>query len=180
MLNRAQHPSDVVALVVLWRLRYKLSLRNLPEMFAVRGMVFSHEAVREKEAKLTPALAEDLRRRRRGKVGRSWHVDETYLKAAGRWCSVCRACSRPCLAPQEVATAMPEVEDDGSPRSWRQVRVEKASHLRMVVDRLRPKRVGVVLRMGLALEHLQQRLDPGLPQLAVDPHRVGQEQVARA
>ena len=36
LLNRAQYPSDVIALVVLWRLRYKLSLRDLPEMFAVR------------------------------------------------------------------------------------------------------------------------------------------------
>jgi putative transposase len=27
-----------------------------------------------------PALVEDLRRRRRGKVGRSWYVDETYIK----------------------------------------------------------------------------------------------------
>src|SRR3978361_1296340 len=80
VLNWTQYPSDVVALVVLWRLRYKLSLRDLPEMFAVRGMVFSHEAVREWEAKLTPALAEELRRRRRGAVGRSWYVDETYLK----------------------------------------------------------------------------------------------------
>ena len=77
LLNRAQYPSDVIALVVLWRLRYKLSLRDLPEMFAVRGIVFSYETVREWEAKLTPALAEDLRRRRRGKVGRSWYVDET-------------------------------------------------------------------------------------------------------
>ncbi|MBV8094459.1 MAG: hypothetical protein JO110_14780, partial [Acetobacteraceae bacterium] len=49
VLNRAQYPSDVIALVVLWRLRYKLSLRDLPEMFALRGMVFSHEAVREWE-----------------------------------------------------------------------------------------------------------------------------------
>ena len=68
LLNRAQYPSDVIALVVLWHLRYKLSLRDLPEMFAVRGIVFSHEAVREWEAKLTPALAEDLRQRRRGKA----------------------------------------------------------------------------------------------------------------
>src|SRR5215831_15183950 len=65
VLNRAQYPSDVVALVVLWRRRYKLALRDLPEMFAVRGIMFSHEAVREWEAKLTPALAEHLRRRRR-------------------------------------------------------------------------------------------------------------------
>src|SRR4051812_30076650 len=68
-LNRTQYPSDVTALVVLWRLRYRLSLRDLPEMFAVRGIGFSYEAVREWEAKLTPALAKALRRRRRGKVG---------------------------------------------------------------------------------------------------------------
>lgn len=91
VLNRAQYPSDVIALVVLWRLRYKLSLRDLPEMFAVRGMMFSYEAVCEWEAKLTPILAEELRRVRRGKVGRSWHVDETYLKVDGRWCYVYRA-----------------------------------------------------------------------------------------
>ena len=91
VLNRAQYPSDVVTLVVLWRLRYKLSLRDLPEMFAVRGMVFSYEAVRDWEAKLTPALAEELRRRRRGKAGRSWHVDETYIKVDGHWCYVYRA-----------------------------------------------------------------------------------------
>jgi putative transposase len=90
-LNRAPYPSDVIALVVLWRLRYKLSLRDLPEMFALRGMVFSYEAVREWEAKLTPALAESLRRRRKGRIGRNWHVDETYLKVAGRWCYVYRA-----------------------------------------------------------------------------------------
>ena len=90
-MNRTQYPSDVIALVVLWRFRYKLSLRDLPEMFAVRGMLFSYEAVREWEAKLTPVLAEELRHRRRGKAGRSWYVDETYLKVDGRWCYVYRA-----------------------------------------------------------------------------------------
>src|SRR3954469_13492028 len=47
LLNRTQYPPDVIALVVLWRLRSKLSLRDWPEMFAMRGIVFSHEAVRE-------------------------------------------------------------------------------------------------------------------------------------
>ena len=43
--------SDIIALVVLWRLRYKLALRDLPEMFLIRGIVFSHEAVRDWEAR---------------------------------------------------------------------------------------------------------------------------------
>ena len=36
-------------------------------------------------------MAEDLRRRRTGRIGRSWYVDETYIKVAGRWCYVYRA-----------------------------------------------------------------------------------------
>jgi putative transposase len=54
VLNHTQYPSDVIALVVLWRLRYRLTLRDLVEMFLLRGIVFSYEAVREWEAKLAP------------------------------------------------------------------------------------------------------------------------------
>jgi putative transposase len=94
LLNRTQYPSDVIALVVLWRLRYQLSLRDLAEMFLVRGIVFSHEAVRTWEAKLTPCLSEELRRKRRGRIGTSWYVDETYLRVGGRWCYLYRAIDR--------------------------------------------------------------------------------------
>ena len=97
VLNHAQYPSDVIALVVLWRLRYRLTLRDLAEMFLQRGIVFSYEAVREWEAKLAPVLADELRQRRHGKGGargRRWHVDETYLKVGGRWAYLYRAIDR--------------------------------------------------------------------------------------
>ncbi len=87
LLNRAHYPSDVIALVVLWRLRYRLTLRDLSEMGLHRGLVFSHEAVRDWEAKLAPLLAGELRLRRSGKGGagrRHRHVDETYMKVRGR------------------------------------------------------------------------------------------------
>ena len=45
--NSLPYPPDVVCLVVLWRVRYKLSLRDLPEMCLERGLVCTHEAVRE-------------------------------------------------------------------------------------------------------------------------------------
>src|SRR3981081_997304 len=94
LLNRTQYPSDVIALVVLWRLRYKLRLRDLAATFLGRGIVFSYEAVRDWEAKLTPALAEELRRRRHRHVGRSWYVDETYIKVHGHWRYLYRAIDR--------------------------------------------------------------------------------------
>jgi transposase-like protein len=88
LLNRTQYPSDVIALVVLWRLRYKLSLRDLAEMFLVRGIVFSHEAVRDWEAKLIPTLTEPDSRgfaRREAGLIQGWrtgefrHADPTAL-----------------------------------------------------------------------------------------------------
>jgi putative transposase len=56
VLNRTQYPSDVIALVVLWRLRYRLTFQDLGEMFLEREIIFSHETVREWEAKLAPVL----------------------------------------------------------------------------------------------------------------------------
>ena len=45
--NFLDYPTDIVLLVVLWRLRYKLSLRDLAEKFLERGFAFTHEAVRD-------------------------------------------------------------------------------------------------------------------------------------
>jgi transposase-like protein len=80
-----------VFLVVLWRLRYKLSLRDLAEMFLERGFAFSHETVRAWEARVAPLLTERLRARRRGTAGVKWHADETYVKIQGVWCYLYRA-----------------------------------------------------------------------------------------
>ena len=54
--NYLEYPTDIVLLVVLWRLRYKLSLRDLAEMFLERGFEFTHEAVREWEARFAPLM----------------------------------------------------------------------------------------------------------------------------
>src|SRR6266581_3273562 len=89
--NFLEYPTDLVLLVVLWRLRYKLSLRDLAEIFLERGWVFTHEAVRDWEARFAPLITEQLRKKRYGQAGRSWYVDETYLKVHGKWCYLYRA-----------------------------------------------------------------------------------------
>src|SRR4051812_34747286 len=92
--NFLEFPTDIVLLVVLWRLRYKLSLRDLAEMFLERGFEFTHETVRDWEARFAPSITEQLRRRRKGKAGRSWYTDETYVKVNGKWCYLYRAIDR--------------------------------------------------------------------------------------
>ena len=84
-------PTDVVFLVVLWRLRYTLSLRDLAEMFLTRGFVLTHETVRNWEARFAPLLTDQLREKRHGQTGTSWYVDETSIKVRGKWCSLYRA-----------------------------------------------------------------------------------------
>jgi hypothetical protein len=45
--NYLSIPTDVLFLVLLYRLRYKLSLRDVAEIFIERGFEFTHEAVRD-------------------------------------------------------------------------------------------------------------------------------------
>lgn len=92
--NHLHFPTDIVLLVVMWRLRYKLSLRDLVEMFLVRGFEFSHETVRDWEARFAPLITQQLRSRRKGKAGRSWYIDGTYVKVGGKWCYLYRAIDR--------------------------------------------------------------------------------------
>lgn len=61
-----EFPTDVVLLAVLWRLRDKLSLRDVAEMFLERGFSFTHEAIRDWEARFAPLIAEQLRTRAAG------------------------------------------------------------------------------------------------------------------
>ncbi len=81
--NHLQYPTDLVLLVILWRLRYKLSLRDLAEMFLPRGVVFTHEAVRDWEARFAPLLTARLRAKRRGRAGRPYPENSGAAASAG-------------------------------------------------------------------------------------------------
>jgi putative transposase len=85
--------------IVPCRLRYKLSLRNVAEMFLLCCYQFTHEIVQDCEGRFPPLPAEQLRRRHKENVGRRWYVDETYLKVKGKWSYLYRASSRAVLSP---------------------------------------------------------------------------------
>ncbi len=92
--NDLQFPTDVVLLSVLWRLRYKLGFRDVAELLGQRGYEVSHETIRVWEFRFAPMVSELLRTKRRGQAGRSWYIDETYVRVSGRWSYLYRAIDR--------------------------------------------------------------------------------------
>jgi transposase-like protein len=73
-------PTDIVFQVLLCRLRYKLSFRDIAEFFLLQGFKFTHETVRDWEERFAGMFAEQLHAKRQGKIGKIWFVDETYIR----------------------------------------------------------------------------------------------------
>ncbi|ABF08543.1 transposase (DDE site) ISRme7 [Cupriavidus metallidurans CH34] len=90
VLKRLHHPLDVILLCVRWYVAYSLSLRDLEEMMAERGLAVDHSTVRRWVIKLLP-LFEKAFRRHKQSVSKSWRMDETYLKVRGKWAYLYRA-----------------------------------------------------------------------------------------
>src|ERR1035438_8880514 len=75
---------DAIILCVRWYLCYKLSFRDLVEMMCERGLHLSHITIMRWVQRYAPEFEKRWNRFAR-KVGRSWRVDETYLKVRGQW-----------------------------------------------------------------------------------------------
>jgi transposase-like protein len=63
--------------------RFTLSLRDVEELLAERGIVVSHETVRAWVARFGPPIARKLRARR-GRSNGPWHLDEMFVSIGGR------------------------------------------------------------------------------------------------
>ena len=90
VLKRLHYPLEVMLVCVRWYAAYPLSLRNLEEMMAERGIQVDHATVHRWALKILPVLAKVFRRRQRP-VGRSWRVDETHVQVGGQWKYLYRA-----------------------------------------------------------------------------------------
>ena len=74
--------ADGVSAVWLY-FRFPLGLRMVKELLAVRGIVVSHETVRQWALKFGQAFANQIRRRLPS-VGDKWHLDEVVITIAGK------------------------------------------------------------------------------------------------
>jgi transposase-like protein len=108
----------VIVLAVRWYLRFGLSYRDVEELLAERGIQVDHVTVYRWVQRFTPLLAEAARPCRDA-VGNRWHVDETYVKVAGRWRYLYRAIDQfgqivDVLSPSSVTGGLPAASSSRS------------------------------------------------------------------
>jgi transposase-like protein len=76
-------PAEIISHCVWLYHRFPLSFREVEEMTLARGIVVSHETIRQWCHKFGQAYANGLRRRR-ARPGDKWHLDEVFIKINGK------------------------------------------------------------------------------------------------
>ena len=90
-LFRGRHfRSEIIILCLRWYLRYPLSYRDLEEMMTERGLSVDHSTIARWVLYYGPVPNQRIRREM-CPPNRSWRVDETYVRVAGRWAYLYRA-----------------------------------------------------------------------------------------
>ena len=75
-------PPEIISHVVWLYFRFPLGLRMVEELLAARGIIVSHETVRQWARKFGQAFANQIRRRL-PRPGDTWHLDEVVITIAG-------------------------------------------------------------------------------------------------
>ena len=81
---------EIILLCVRWYLKYPLSYRQLEEMMNERGLGVDHTTIYRWVQKYSPELEKRVKPHL-SRIGKSWRVDETYIKVKGKWKYLYRA-----------------------------------------------------------------------------------------
>ncbi|MGF6653690.1 transposase-like protein [Paraburkholderia youngii] len=93
VLKSLHYPLDVILLCVRRYAAYPLSLRHIEQTMGDRGISVRHSTVHRWTLKLLPVLEKPFRRYKRA-GGRSWGMDETYIRVRGEWKYLYRAADK--------------------------------------------------------------------------------------
>ena len=81
--SRHRFPSEIISHAVWLYHRFCMSFRDVEDLLAERGIAVSYETVRQWCAKFGPDYAKRLKRRQ-GRLGDTWFLDEVFVTINGR------------------------------------------------------------------------------------------------
>ena len=138
-------PPQIISYAVWVYHRFCVSFRDVEDLLAERGIIVSYEAVRRWCQKFGADYARRLRKRQ-GRLGDSWHVDELFVRINGQQQYLWRAVDQDGDA---IDILLQRRRDQRAAKRFfqRLLRREGNEPLRMVTDRL--KSYGAALRTML-------------------------------
>ncbi len=162
--KRLHYPVDIIAQCVRGYLAYALSLRNLEEMMAERGIAVDHSTLSRWVHRRVPLLVKRYRRCRPD-VGHRWRMDKTDIKIKGQWKYLYRAVDSDGKTVDFLLTARRDkaaalrffkkaMRQHGQPDV---VTMDKSGANKAAVDELnqgKPKEEAIVIRQNKYLNNL--------------------------
>ena len=157
--------AEVISYAVWLYFRFPLSLRMVEEMLAARGIIVSHETVRQWARKFGQDFANQIRRRL-PMAGDKWHLDEVAVKIASKKHWLWRA-----------------VDQDGTVldilvQSRRDKRAAKRLLRKLLKKQMRPPRVLITDKLasygaakGEVMPSIEHRKHKGLNNRAENSHQ---------
>ena len=104
-------PPEIIHQAIWLYLRFSLSLRDVEDLLAERGVAVSYETVRRWVNHFGPMIAADLRKRRQ-KPHTTWHLDEVHLKSTAEWST----CGGPSMLRARFSMCWSSPSETSTPR----------------------------------------------------------------
>lgn len=151
-------PKDVILKAIRCYTAYPLSYRPVEELMEERGIELDHATVNCWVVKYSPGLGSTFCQRKKP-IGKSWRMDETYIKVKGQWVYYYRAVDK---ENQTIDFFLSPNGDTQAARAFFEKAIESSG---------KPEKVNMD-KSGANLAGLQQ-INQGLP----EDQRIGIRQV---
>jgi len=169
-------PPEIIAHAVWLYHRFTLSFRDIEEMLAIRGVQTSYESVRRWCLKFPQHYSKALRKRQ-GKLGDIWFLDEVFLPIDGKRQYLWRAVDQD---GDVIDILLQSRRNKGAARRFfkKLFKGQVSTPLKIVTDKLRSYRAAL-RELAPSLPHITDQYENNRAEVSHQPGRQQERQMRR-